>query len=29
MENVQEAKNGEPSQTMATINKAVLFYNIP
>ena len=29
MENVQEANNGEPSYTMVTINKAVLFYDIP
>ena len=27
--NVQEANNGEPSYTMVTINKAVLFYDIP
>ena len=27
IENVQYANNGEPSQTMVTINKAVLFYD--
>ena len=26
-ENVQEANSGEPSQTMVTINKAVLFFD--
>ena len=28
-ENVQEANRGEPSQTMVTINKAVLFCDFP
>ena len=28
-ENIQEANNEEPSQTMVKINKAVFFYDFP